>query len=75
MIKLDVTSNIKIFNKENLLTKHNARYSYAFNIERSYLSYLNIMNCCSGPLSIYRSKLIDEDLLKSLKINRVGNTK
>ena len=63
-----VTSNIKIFNKENFLTKIiNARYSYAFNIERSYLSYLNIMNCCSGPLSIYRSKLIDEDFIQKFK--------
>lgn len=58
------TSNIKIFNINTLLTKIiNARYSYAFNIERSYLSYLNIMNCCSGPLSIYRSSLIDDDFI------------
>ena len=62
------TSNIKIFNNNTLLTKIiNARYSYAFNIERSYLSYLNIMNCCSGPLSIYRSKLIDEDFIEKFK--------
>lgn len=68
------TSNIKIFNKENLLTKIiNARYAYAFNIERSYLSYLNIMNCCSGPLSIYRSKLIDEDFIKKFKNQSILN--
>lgn len=58
------TSNIKIFNIENILTKIiNARYSYAFNIERAYLSYLSIMNCCSGPLSIYRKKLITKEFL------------
>lgn len=62
------TSNIKIFNTENLLTKIiNARYSYAFNIERSYLSHLNIMNCCSGPLSIYRSSLINEEFIEKFK--------
>lgn len=62
------TSNIKIFNTENLLTKIiNARYSYAFNIERSYLSYLNIMNCCSGPLSIYRSELINDEFIEKFK--------
>ena len=58
------TSNIKIFNNNTLLTKIiNARYAYAFNIERAYLSYLNIMNCCSGPLSIYRKKLITKEFL------------
>ena len=62
------TSNIKIFNINTLLTKIiNARYAYAFNIERSYLSYLNIMNCCSGPLSIYRSSLITEAFLDKFK--------
>jgi len=58
------TSNIKIFNNSSLLNKIiYARYSYAFNIERAYLSYLNIMNCCSGPLSIYRKELITKEFL------------
>ena len=59
------TSNIKIFNINTILTKIiNARYAYAFNIERAYLSYLSIMNCCSGPLSIYRKKLISKEFLE-----------
>ena len=53
------TSNISIFNQSNLLTKIvNARYSYAFNVERSYQSAFGVMTCCSGPLSIYRSSVL-----------------
>ena len=45
------TGNIRILNTGTFLTKIiNSRYAYAFNIERSYLSYLNIMTCCSGPM-------------------------
>lgn len=63
------TGNIRIFNNNsNFLTKIiNARYAYAFNIERSYLSHLGIMNCCSGPLSIYRKELITEGFIEKFK--------
>lgn len=70
------TSNIKIFNNDTILTKIiNGRYAYAFNIERAYLSYLNIMNCCSGPLSVYRKKLISKEFLEKFNNQSCCNTK
>jgi hyaluronan synthase len=67
------TGNIKIFNKINLLTRIiNARYAYAFNIERSYQSYFNIMTCCSGPLSIYRKSLITRDFIEKFRTQSIA---
>lgn len=43
----------------------NARYAYAFNLERAAMSYTGCVNCCSGPISIYRSHLLTEDFLES----------
>lgn len=58
------TGTLKIFNQVNLLTRViNARYGYAFDIERSAMSYFGCMNCCSGPFSIYRQKLLTDKLL------------
>lgn len=58
------TGTLKIFNRVNLLTRIiNARYGYAFDIERSSMSYFGCMNCCSGPFSIYRQELLTDTLL------------
>lgn len=58
------TGTLKIFNRVNLLTRIiHARYGYAFDIERSAMSYFGCMNCCSGPFSIYRQELLTETLL------------
>lgn len=60
------TGSLKIFNRSNLLTRIvHSRYGYAFNIERGAMSYVGCMNCCSGPFSIYRQRLLDDDLLES----------
>lgn len=59
------TGNIKIFNKDRWLARIiNARYAYAFNIERGAMSAMGVMNCCSGPFSIYRQSCVDDDLLE-----------
>jgi cellulose synthase/poly-beta-1,6-N-acetylglucosamine synthase-like glycosyltransferase len=58
------TGSLEIFNRNNILTKIiHARYGYAFNIERGAMSYVGCMNCCSGPFSIYRQELLDDELL------------
>jgi hyaluronan synthase len=58
------TGSLKIFNNNKLLTKIvHSRYGYAFDIERGAMSYVGCMNCCSGPFSIYKQKLLDDDLL------------
>lgn len=60
------TGFLKVFNTSgNLLPKLiNARYAYAFGIERSAQSYFGCMTCCSGPLSIYRLSVLDENLMQ-----------
>ena len=59
------TGTLHIFNQVNLLTKIiNARYGYAFDIERSSMSFFGCMNCCSGPFSIYRQSILSDDLLE-----------
>lgn len=59
------TGNLSIYNvKESLLTRIiDARYNYAFNIERSASSYFGCMTCCSGPCSIYRLDYLSDDVL------------
>ena len=61
------TGSLTIFNTHFLAKIINARYNYAFNIERSCMSYFGIMNCCSGPLSIYRTNLFDESFITEFK--------
>jgi hyaluronan synthase len=58
------TGNLRIFNKDTWLARIiDARYSYAFLIERGAMSTMGVMNCCSGPFSIYRQAFIDTDML------------
>lgn len=59
------TGQLFIFNKTTVLTRMiDARYAYAFNIERACASYFGCMGCCSGPLSIYRLSALNEVLLQ-----------
>lgn len=59
------TGSLYIFNRETILTGIiDARYAYAFNVERACASYFGCMSCCSGPLSIYRLEVLDETLLQ-----------
>ena len=58
------TGNLLVFDKHFLGRVINARYGYAFNIERSALSYFGVMNCCSGPLSIYRTEVMDNNFIE-----------
>ena len=48
------TGTLRIFDTHLMGRIVNARYAYAFDIERASMSYFGVMNCCSGPLSIYR---------------------
>lgn len=58
------TGCLEILNSTSFLTKIiNARYAYAFNIERSAMSATGTMNCCSGPFSIYRMSCLTDELL------------
>jgi hyaluronan synthase len=58
------TGTLEIFNRTTGLAKMvNARYLYAFNMERSAMSFAGCMNCCSGPFSIYRNSVLDETFL------------
>lgn len=58
------TGSLKIFNRKNLLTRIvHSRYGFAFDIERGAMSFVGCMNCCSGPFSIYRQELLDNELL------------
>ena len=59
------TGSLNIFNNFKLLTKIvHSRYGYAFDIERGAMSYVGCMNCCSGPFSIYKQRLLDDELLE-----------
>jgi len=59
------TGSLKIFNRKNWLTKVvHSRYGFAFDIERGAMSFVGCMNCCSGPFSIYRQRLLDTQLLE-----------
>lgn len=60
------TGTLSIFNNyDGILPKMiNARYQYAFQIERASSSYMGCMTCCSGPISIYRLDLLNELILQ-----------
>lgn len=60
------TGLLTIYNKQDgLLPKIiNARYAYAFMIERGCSSYFGCMTCCSGPLSIYRLDRLNDLVLR-----------
>ena len=60
------TGLLDIYNLEDgILPKLiNARYHYAFAMERACLSYFGCMTCCSGPLSIYRLRALPETVMK-----------
>ena len=59
------TGALHIFNRVNWITRIiQARYRYAFQVERSAMSAMGCMNCCSGPFSIYRNQNLDEKLLE-----------
>lgn len=61
------TGNLLVFDTHFLGRLVNARYAYAFNIERASLSYFGVMNCCSGPLSIYKSEVFNQDFINEFK--------
>lgn len=61
------TGNLLVFDTHFLGKLVNARYAYAFNIERSSLSYFGVMNCCSGPLSIYKSSVFTNEFIDEFK--------
>jgi hypothetical protein len=60
------TGSLYIFNKANSLLARiiEARYIYAFQVERACASYFGCMACCSGPLSIYRLDVLNDNLLQ-----------
>jgi len=59
------TGSLRVFNQDSVLARViNARYAYAFDIERSAMSYPGTMNCCSGPFSIYRQTLLDQEFIE-----------
>jgi hyaluronan synthase len=62
-----VTGLLEIFNQSSSLLCRivHARYLYAFAIERGSYSYFGTMTCCSGPLSMYRLSLLDDELLET----------
>jgi hyaluronan synthase len=61
------TGCLLIFDKHFLGKIINARYAYAFNIERSSMSYCGVMNCCSGPLSIYRHSIFNNEFIEKFE--------
>lgn len=60
------TGLLQIYNlKDGLLPKMiNARYQYAFIVERGATSWFGCMTCCSGPISIYKMELLHDLILK-----------
>ena len=68
-----MTGSIEIFNKNYCLPRIvNARYGYAFSIERGAMSWYGSMNCCSGPFSIYRQDLFTDQLLSDFIGQKCG---
>lgn len=66
------TGSLYVFNTQTLLPRIiNARYSYAFDIERSCASYFGCMSCCSGPLSIYRLEVLDDQTLQRFVTQKI----
>ena len=60
------TGFLEIYNMEDgfLPKLINARYHYAFGLERSCQSYFGCMTCCSGPLSIYKLEALKETVMQ-----------
>lgn len=60
------TGLLSIYNKHDgcLPKLIDARYSYAFVVERGCTSYFGCMTCCSGPISIYKGSVLNDLLLK-----------
>lgn len=52
------TGSLRVFDNHFLGRIVNARYAFAFDIERASMSTFGIMTCCSGPLSIYRASIV-----------------
>jgi cellulose synthase/poly-beta-1,6-N-acetylglucosamine synthase-like glycosyltransferase len=49
------TGSLRVFDKHPLGRVINARYAYAFDVERAAMSAFGVMNCCSGPGSKHSS--------------------
>lgn len=65
------TGSLEILNQSSFLARVvNARYAYAFQIERGAMAARGCMNCCSGPFSIYRMACLDEALLEAFVTQR-----
>lgn len=62
-----VTGLLGIFNQNDSLLCRivHYRYMYAFAVERASQSYYGAMTCCSGPISMYRLSLLDDELLET----------
>lgn len=71
------TGLLYIYNmKDGLLPKIiNARYTYAFMIERSSSSFFGTMTCCSGPISIYSLDKLNDLILKKFITQKFLNKK
>jgi hyaluronan synthase len=71
------TGLLDIYNlNDGLLPKIvNARYAYAFVIERAATSYFGCMTCCSGPISIYKLSVIDEMIMQKFITQKFLNVK
>jgi len=71
------TGLLHIYNQQDgILPKIiNARYSYAFMIERAAASYFGCMTCCSGPISIYRLEILDEMIIQKFITQKFLNVK
>lgn len=70
------TGLLRIFDEQRDLISRtiNARYAYAFRIERGAMSYMGCMNCCSGPFSVYRTACLDDDLLDQFITQKCGGS-
>lgn len=71
------TGILKIFNlPDGILPRIiNARYHYAFAMERASLSYFGCMTCCSGPLSIYRLAALNPLVMKKFNTQTIWGVK
>jgi len=71
------TGVLQIYNKvDGVLPRMiDARYSYAFLIERASTSYMGCMTCCSGPLSIYRLSVLNELVMRKFITQSLLNVK
>lgn len=71
------TGFLEIYNMEDgILPKLiNARYHYAFGLERSCQSYFGCMTCCSGPLSIYKLEALKESTMQRFITQSLAGTR